>query len=69
MSLSEKQIARALSRKYRLPLMIANAERRLAALRNEASLFGSTAILTDPEVVDRAWDREVELARIEGQDK
>lgn len=69
MTLTEKQAARTLSRKYRLALMLANAERRLEALRQEARLFSDDAILNDPSVTDQAWEREIELARIEGQRK
>jgi hypothetical protein len=69
MSLSEREVTRILQRKYRLPEQLRRARSRVEALEAEARLYGVNAILTDPTVVDQAWEREIELARIEGSDK
>lgn len=54
--------------KYRqryLPGQLAAARARVAALENEARRYGMHYILTHPEIVDEAWEREVAKARRE----
>lgn len=67
MSLTERQIAQVLYRKKALPDQLRRAYGRVGQLRREAMQFGSEELLKDLEQLDRAWEREIELARIEGE--
>jgi len=58
-----------------LPIALDRARRKVAALEREAQRYGFTDlldearslkardVLTNPGTVDRAWDREVEIAK------
>jgi len=50
-----------------LPQRVDNAKRRLRELEHEAATLGLRAIKEEIAVVNRAWDREVEIAKAEAE--
>jgi hypothetical protein len=52
-------------RNWRLPAMIGSVRKKLSALENEARRYGMDELLNiSPEDINRAWEREVAIARL-----
>lgn len=51
--------------RWYLPSQLAAARARVAALENEARRYGMHYLLTHPEAVDEAWEREIAKAKRE----
>lgn len=68
-SLSEREYRQIINKQRNLPAQLHRARQRVIQLEQEARRLGVIEILNVPGVVDAAWDREIELARIEGQHK
>jgi hypothetical protein len=65
--MSLREYNQIINRQRRLPGDLARARRRVRDLEAEAQRLGVTEILTDPNVVNSAWERKVELAEIQGK--
>jgi hypothetical protein len=52
-------------RQYHFPKALANARRKVRKLEEEARAMGMRDIANSLEAVNRAWDREVEIAKLE----
>ena len=52
------------NRQRRLPDQLVRARLRVRQLEREAERLGMRELLESPASLDRAWDREMELARI-----
>jgi hypothetical protein len=48
-----------------LPDQVLTAERRLRDLYREAASYRMHDIIKYPDLINKAWDREVELAKLE----
>lgn len=62
--MTPQQHMRIINRQRRLPEQLAKARLRVRHLELEAERLGIREILEDPRVADRAWGREIELAKI-----
>lgn len=62
---ARRKYARLRAAKSRLPMQIQAVNRKLKALQAEARRYGMKELLTNPNAVNRAWEREVEMARCE----
>lgn len=51
-------------RQYHFPKAVANARRKVRQLEDEARAMGMRDIANSLEAVNRAWDREVEIAKL-----
>lgn len=51
-----------------LPEQLARARKRVKQLEAEAERYGMKELLRNPERIDQAWDREVELAKIRARE-
>lgn len=65
-SLTDRELHYVKYRQRYLPGQLAAARARVAALENEARRYGMHYILTHPEAVDEAWEREVANGKREG---
>lgn len=50
-----------------LPSQVESAERRLRDLYREAASYRMHDIIKYPDLINKAWDREVEVAKLEGR--
>lgn len=50
-----------------LPSQVESAERRLRDLYREAARYKMHDLIKHPELINRAWEREVEVAKLEGR--
>lgn len=50
-----------------LPGQIETAEKKLRRLYQEAQQYRMHYLLRCPELLDKAWDREVEVAKLEAE--
>lgn len=64
---SAKEIAYIQQRQKRMPEMIESTERKLAGLYREARRYNMQTLLSNPEHINEAWDREVLVAAMEGK--
>lgn len=60
-----REYASLINRQRRLPMQLAAARLRVRHLELEAQRLGLHDILENPAVADQAWEREIELARID----
>jgi hypothetical protein len=52
-------------RQYHFPKAVANARRKLLKLEEEARAMGMRDVADSLEAVNAAWDREVEIAKLD----
>jgi hypothetical protein len=52
-------------RQYHFPKAVANARAKLLKLESEARALGMRDIANSLEAVNAAWDREVEIAKLD----
>lgn len=52
-------------RQYHFPKAVANARRKLMKLEEEARAMGMRDIANSLEAVNAAWEREVEIAKLD----
>lgn len=50
-----------------LPEQLMRARARVRQLELEADRLGLRDLLTQPSQIDRAWEREIELAKLRGE--
>lgn len=67
--MSQRDYMRIVNKQRNLPSQLERARQRVRQLEQEALRLGVIEVLNKPGVVDQAWEREVELSRIEGQSK
>lgn len=60
---------REYQRRYYLPVQIERARDKLMRLEAEAQSYGMTELLQGQAVLSRAWERETEIARLQGEIK
>jgi hypothetical protein len=65
-AMSQAEYQAIVNRQRRLPEQLVRARLRVRQLENEAVRLGMPELLNDPATLNRAWEREVELARIQG---
>lgn len=52
-------------RQYHFPKSVANARRKLLKLEEEARAMGMRDVANSLDAVNRAWEREVEIAKLD----
>lgn len=68
--MSLREYTRIINKQRNLPSQLERARRRVQQLEQEARRLGVIEILNNPGTVDKAWERELELAKLrntEGQ--
>lgn len=68
-AMSQVEYQAIINRQRRLPEQLHRARRRVQQLENEAARLGLRELLEDPTSLDRAWEREIEIAAIQGAAK
>lgn len=61
--MDEREYARIINQQQRLPAQLARARARVCQLERQAVRLGMKELLTNPEHVDKAWDRAIDDAR------
>lgn len=64
--MSEREYRHIINRQRRLPEELERARLRVKHLEAEASRLSMDELLSRQDVVNEAWGREIELARIQG---
>lgn len=65
--MTDRECERLRLRMYHLPRVIETAERRLQGLYREAKRYRMNDLLRYPALLNDAWDREVETAKLEAE--
>lgn len=67
--MSEREHRQIINKQRNLPEQLLRARLRVRHLEQEARRLSMIELLNDPHVLDKAWEREMELAQIKEASK